>query len=201
EVLTEDVLKEIYSFYPDILLTRLDEEGEEFNVKLLELPKLIEEYSNNEEGNTAYLFEDILVEGFNMFHNVSAKKISGAGNTDIECLYITLKKKFAVEAKSTKNKLPLLNSGRLNRHREKIGGEYTIVVTPRYVPSVKYDIKHTGIVIITASTFSEFLYNNIANNCREIDYTDFDDIITQNLGKDISIPISELTIKKFASSS
>mgnify|MGYP007123662840 CR=1 FL=1 len=133
-----------------------------------------------------------------MFYNVEAKKIAGAGNTDIECLFITKKKKFAVEAKSTKNKLLNINSGRLDRHREKIGGEYTIVITPRYVPSVKYDIKTSNIVIITASTFSEYLYNHIINDIRDIDYEEFDRIIIQHLGKDISPLISDLTLQKFA---
>lgn len=196
--LTTDVIKEIYSFYPEILLRRLGESGEAFNMKLLELPRLIEEYSNNEEGREASLFEDILEESFNMFYNVRARKIAGAGNTDIECIYITLKKKFVVEAKSTKNKLSSINSGRLKMHREKVGGAYTIVITPRYVPAVKHDIASTPIVIITASTFSEFLYNHIVNNVRKIDYGEIDDIIRLNLGKDVSPLVSNLTIRKFA---
>ena len=166
--------------------------------KLLELPKLIEQYSNNPENETAYLFENILVEGFNMFYNVEAKGIGGAGHTDIECLYLTKKKKFAVEAKSTANKLLGISIGRLREHREEIGGEYTIVVTPRYVPATKRDIIGTPIVIILASTFAEYLYNCIDHNVREIDYEDFDNIIVNNLGKDISRSISTLTISKFA---
>lgn len=195
---TIDVIKEIYGFYPRILLEEIGETGEEPSIRFLELPKLIEKYANNEDGRYASLFEEILEEGFNTFYNVVARRISGAGNTDIEGFYLTKKKKFAVEAKSTKNKLSNINSGRLARHREKIGGAYTIVITPRYVPSVKYDIKSTKIVIITASTFSEFLYNNITNKIKEIDYEDFDRIITTNLGKDISPMISNLTLSRFA---
>lgn len=195
--MSDDVVKEIYSFYPEILLKEISETGEDLNIKLFELPKLIEKYADNEEGLQSSLFEDILEEGFNMFYNVTANKISGAGNTDIECLFIPKKKKFAVEAKSTKNKLSNINSGRLKRHLERIGGQYTIVITPRYVPSVKYDIKNTNIVIITASTFSEYLYNNINNLNKEIDYSDFDNIIISNLGKDISQMISTLTLDKF----
>lgn len=196
ERLQSDIVKEIYSFYPDTLLYAI---GEPTSLgKLLELPKLIEKYSNNPENETAYLFENILVEGFNMFHNVIAKRIGGAGHTDIECLYVTKKKKFAVEAKSTANKLLGISVGRLREHREEIGGKYTIVVTPRYVPATKRDIAGTPIVIILASTFAEYLYNCIAHNIREIDYGDFDSIIIENLGKDISKDISTLTISKFA---
>jgi type II restriction enzyme len=198
ERLKIDVIKEIYSFYPRILLEEIGELEDDLKIELLNLPKLIEQYSNNTDGVEAYLFEDALVEGFNLFYNVEAEKIGGAGNTDIECLYLTEKKKFAVDAKSTKNKLSGINSGRLDGHRDKIGGIYTIVVTPRYVPAVLQDIKNRSIVIIRANTFSEYLYNCIDSNIREIDYKEFDEIICNNLGKDISKNISDLTIAKFA---
>ena len=198
ERLKIDVIKQIYNFYPQVLLDEIGEEVDDLKYGLLNLAKLIEQYSNNNDGAEAYLFEDILTEGFNMFVNVEATKIGGAGNTDIECLYITKKKKFAVDAKSTKNKLSGLNAGRLAEHRSKIGAEYTIVVTPRYVPAVLYDIKSSPIVIIRASTFSEYLYNHIDNEVRGIDYSDFDNIILSNLGKDISRDISALTLEKFS---
>lgn len=82
--------------------------------------------------------------------------------------------------------------------RLEIGGEYTIVVTPRYVPAAKRDIIGTPNVIILASTFAEYLYNCIDHDLREIDYEDFDNIIIKNLGKDISKDVSNLTISKFA---
>jgi len=198
ERLTIDVIKEIYSFYPKILLTEIGELVDDFKYELLNLPKLIEQYANNNDGAEAYLFEDALTNGFNMFYNVEAQKIGGAGNTDLECIYIPKQKKFAVDAKSTKNKLSGINAGRLEGHREKVGGAYTIVVTPRYVPAVLQDIRTSPIVIIRANTFSEYLYNCIDNDIREIDYEDFDSIIVNNLGKDISKNISDLTISRFA---
>lgn len=98
-----DCVKVVYNFYPQILLDEINEDNE--LLKYLELPKRIEEYSYNPDNETAYLFEDVLTEGFNMFCNVEANKRGGASHTDIECLYITKKKKFAVESKSTANKL------------------------------------------------------------------------------------------------
>lgn len=198
ERLKIDVIKEIYSFYPKTLLVEIGDTVDDFKFELLNLPKLIEQYASNNEGTEAYLFEDALTDGFNMFYNVEAEKVGGAGNTDLECLYIPKKKKFAVDAKSTKNKLSGINAGRLEGHREKIGGEYTIVVTPKYVPAVLQDIRTSPIVIIRANTFSEYLYNCIDNDVREIDYEDFDNIIIKNLGKDISKNISDLTISRFA---
>lgn len=198
ERLKKDIIKEIHSFYPELLLREINELDNELELKLLELPRLIEQYSNNNDGAEAYLFEDVLEDGFNMFYNVQAEKIGGAGNTDIECLYVDGNLKFAVDAKSTKNKLSGLKAGRLALHREKIGGEYTIVVTSRYVPAVKADIRNTPTVIILARTFSEFLYNCINNDIREIDYSNFNEIIINNLGEDVSKHISDLTISMFS---
>ena len=196
-----DLIKEIFNFYPRELLLEINElslEAEK-ELGLLDLPRLIEIYANNNEGAQAYLFEEKLADGFNIFYNVEAKWIGGAGNTDIECLYTSNEdsKKFAVDAKSTKNKLMSLSSGRLEAHREKIGAKYTIVVTPRYVPAVKSDIKKTSNVILLANTFSEYLYNCISNDVREVDFGPFDKIVQENLGQDISTHISRLTLEKF----
>jgi len=198
EILEIDTIKEIYSFYPKELL----EEIGEFNPvidELLKLPKLIEQYASNEEQGDCYKFEKTLTDGFNMFCNVEAKWRGGAGNTDIECLYEypAGKKKFAVDGKSTARKLISLNAGRLRGHREKIGGRYTIIITPKYVPAVKQDICNEPIVIITSGTFSEYLYNCISHDVRNIDYADFDEIIMNNLGTDVSGKISDLTLSKF----
>ena len=92
-----DIVKEIYSFYPSIL-TKAIGEKDELQMQLLQLPRLIEEYANNEDGKTSYMFEDVLEDGFNMFFDVRARKIGGAGHTDLECFYVTKKKTFAVEA-------------------------------------------------------------------------------------------------------
>lgn len=193
-----DIVKEVYSFYPLILMKEIGKEDDAIQVQLLELSSLIEKYSNNPENETAYLFEDVLEEGFNMFINVDAHKVGGAGHTDIECLYLTKLKKFAVEAKSTANKLSGINAGRLREHRDQIGGDYTIVITPRYVPAAKRDILGQPIVMVLASTFSEYLYNHIFHDIRDIDYKDFDDIITNHLGEDVSQYISNMTMEKFA---
>ena len=196
--MTMDVVKEIYSFYPLVLLQEIGEDEDDIQVKLLRLPALIEQYANNPENETAYLFEDVLEEGFNMFINVEAHKIGGAGHTDIECLYLTRRIKFAVEAKSTANKLAGINAGRLREHRHEIGGEYTVVITPRYVPAAKRDIRNEPVVVVLASTFSEYLYNHMHHDIRELDYKDFDDIIINHLGTDVSKLISDMTMRKFA---
>ncbi len=196
-----DAINEIFNFYPRELLYEIGEISRESEkeLDLLELPRLIEMYANNNEGEQAYLFEEKLTDGFNIFYNVQAEWVGGAGNTDIECLYTGKEgsKKFAVDAKSTKNKLMSLSSGRLALHREKIGARYTIVVTPRYVPAVKSDINKTPNVILLANTFTEYLYNCINNDMRMVDFEPFDKIVEENLGQDISPHISRLTLEKF----
>jgi hypothetical protein len=200
EMLTIELVKQVYSFYPELLSEEL-QEHDEVERQLLELPNLIERYSNNPDNSTAYLFEEVLEKGFNMFYDVEAHRIGGSGHTDVECKYITLKKKFVVEAKSTANKLTLINTQRLKEHRDEVGGEYTIVITPRYVPAAKRDIRNTPVVLVTAHTFSEYLYNHIFHDAREMMYSDFDNIIINHLGEDVSQLISDLTIEKFAANS
>jgi len=194
-----DVRKQIYSFYPSELLREIGEDDTLIE-NLLKLPKLIEEYSKNPNNSTEYLFEQVLTAGFNMFINVEAQWVGGSGNSDIVCEYHgKVNEKFDVEAKSTSTKLSEINAGRLRVHREAIDGRYTIVITPNYVPAVKTDIRGEPIVIILASTFSEYLYNNIFHGVRKIDYHDFDEIINNNLGRDVSRLISNKTIEKFSS--
>lgn len=200
--LTSDVIKEIYWFYPKELLEDIGEKTSKQEQGLLHLPKLIEEYSLNPENKTSDLFEDVLTEAFNLFENVEAEKKSGAGQTDIECLYlrepIESNEKFVVEAKSTAKKLMQVSAGRLKHHRSLLGAKYTILVTPRYAPSVKYDIEGHNIVIIKANTLSEYFYNYLVNGNRNINYSEIHTIVMDNLGKDITIAISELTLSRFA---
>lgn len=200
EMLTIELVKQVYAFYPELLSQEL-QENDEITRQLLELPVLIDRYANNPNNSTAYLFEEVLEKGFNMFYDVEANRIGGAGHTDVECKYITLKKKFVVEAKSTANKLTSVNTQRLKEHRDEVGGEYTIVITPRYVPAAKRDIRNTSIVLVTAHTFSEYLYNHIYHDVREMTYSDFDNIIINHLGEDVSQLISDLTIERFAANS
>ncbi|WP_218828838.1 hypothetical protein [Salinicoccus roseus] len=199
--LSSDIVKEIYMFYPSCLLDQIGETVSTEEHALLRLPKLIEEYSLNPQNSTYDLFEDVLEEAFNLFINVTAEKVSGPGQVDLECIYLRLPDEenevFAVDGKSTSNKLPNLNAGRLRHHRAIIGAEYTIVVTPRYVPSVLHDIDGENIVILKANTFSEYMYQNIINGWREIDFGEIYSLIQKNMGSDISREVSNLTLSKF----
>ena len=135
----------------------------------------------------------------NFFIDVEASRLSGPGNTDIECLYLSINRKFAVEAKSTQTKLSGLNAGRLQLHREKISADYTLVITPRYSPSVLTDIRNSENVLLLVNTFAEYLYNMIAVDERDVSYKDLHKLALKNMGSDMSEEVSKLTISRFSS--
>lgn len=198
ERLRVDAVKEIYSFCPPELLIELNLSESSIEYRLANLPKLINKFALNADEGAPDEFEIQLTNAMNLFVDVEASRLSGPGNTDIECLYLAINKKFAVEAKSTQNKLTALNSGRLELHRSKISADYTIVVTPRYSPSVLTDIQNTRNVIVLVSTFTEYLYNSLANDAREMSYEDIHKIALSSLGGDMSEQLSHLTLSKYS---
>ena len=59
EALSIDLIKQVYSFYPEALSNELQED-DELERQLFELPRLIEEYSRNPNNSTAYLLRKYL---------------------------------------------------------------------------------------------------------------------------------------------
>ena len=74
---------------------------------------------------------------------------------------------------------------------------YTILITPKYQPVVERDIIGEEIVILKPAIFSEYIYNNLYQY-KSISFEELHKIILNNLGKDISRKISELTFKRFS---
>jgi type II restriction enzyme len=199
ERLRVDAIKEMYSYCPPELLRELNLDENSPEYKLANLPKLIKQFSLNAAVGAPDEFEIQLTNAMNFFIDVEASRLSGPGNTDIECLYLKINRKFAVEAKSTQTKLGLLNAGRLQLHREKISADYTVVITPRYSPSVLTDIRNSNNVILLVNTFTEYLYNLIASDERNVSYQDIHELALQNMGGDMSEEVSRLTVSKFSS--
>jgi type II restriction enzyme len=200
--LKSEYVIQLYNFYPIELIEELGIESEEQEkiISILKITDDINLYAKNSIFGDAYKFEDVLCDAFNYFSDVEAEKHASAGTTDIECRYVPedeADKKFDVEAKSTKNKLMSLSSGRLRHHREKIGSEYTIVVTPNYINAVLEDIKGTETVLIRSGSFSNFLYQSISNKGRNISFKPIDVIVSNNLGKDITERINQYVYEKF----
>ena len=165
---------------------------------MLQLTKDINKYSRNKEDGDCYKFEDVLANAFNEFDDVDAHSIGGAGNTDIECMYLTIDEKFAIEAKSTQTKLGGINAGRLQLHRNKINAKYTIIVAPYYKPSVEMDIANTLNVMITASSLSNFLYQySVHSKDNSISYKPLYDIVQTSLGTNITSKVNDYVCRNF----
>lgn len=192
----QDYILHLYNFYPLELLRELGIKQNRIQT-MLQITKDIQKYSRNQADGDCYKFEDILAEAFNEFDDVDAHTIGGAGNTDVECLYLTIDEKFAIEAKSTQTKLGGINAGRLQLHRNKIKAKYTIIVAPYYKPSVETDIENTDNVMITASSLSNFLYQYTVHNPDGISYEPLYRIVQESLGTNITTKVNNYVAKSF----
>ena len=192
----QDYILHLYNFYPHELLSELGIKKNRIQT-MLQITKDIQKYSRNQEEGDCFKFEDILSDAFNEFDDVNASPIGGPGNTDVECLYLTINEKFAIEAKSTQTKLGGINAGRLQLHRNKINAKYTIIVAPYYKPSVETDIENTVNVMITASSLSNFLYQYTIHNPEGISYEPLYKIVQGSLGTNITGKVNEYVAKSF----
>lgn len=187
----QDFILHLYNFYPQELLEEIGAVNQNRIQTMLQITKDINRFSRNQEEGDCYRFEDSLAVAFNEFDDVDAHTIGGAGNTDVECLYLTINEKFAIEAKSTQTKLGGINSGRLQLHRDKINAKYTIIVAPYYKPSVETDIRGTVNVMITASSLSNFLYQSVIHTKDELSYQPLYEIVQSSMGTNITGKVNE----------
>ena len=196
-----DVVVEMYSFYPPELLKELgmDTDEDKAIATMLNVANSVYYYSH-EETETGVKFEDALADAFNMFFDVEAQRIGGAGNVDVECIYRESDdsvKKFDLEAKSTRTKLLQINSRRLRTHRSLINSKYTMIVTPNYSIGVLRDIEGEKSVIIKAATLANYLYQYILKSGREISYSALDDVVERGMGGDITDSVNEYVYTNF----
>ncbi len=157
-------------------------------------------YYAREETATGVKFEDALTDAFNMFIDVDAERIGGAGNADIECVYYLPDnghKKFDVEAKSTSRKLAQINSRRLKTHRIKIGSKYTMIVTPNFSIGVLKDIEGEDSVVIKSAALANYLYQYVLKKGRNISYSMLDEIVEANIGGDITDSVNAYVYSNF----
>lgn len=193
----QDYILHLYTFYPEELLLDLGLSNRNRIQMMLQITQNINKYSRNQEEGDCYRFEKVLADAFNELDDVDAKTIGGAGNTDVECIYLTINEKFAIEAKSTQKKLSAVNAGRLQLHRDKIKANYTIVVAPYYKPSVETDIANTVNVLITASSLSNFLYQYSIHSKDEFSYRPLYEIIKASFGTNITAKVNEYVSSHF----
>lgn len=196
------IVVDMYSFYPPELLEELGMNTKEDKAiaSMLNVASDINYYSRTEtEGGIK--FENALTDAFNMFIDVDAERIGGAGNADIECLFYVSEnecKKFDIEAKARSKKLVSINSRRLKTHRTGIGSKYTIVVTPNYAIGVLRDIVDAeNTVVIKSATLANYFYQYILRYGRKISYNILDNIIFNNIGIDISDKVNSYVYDNF----
>lgn len=198
------IVVEMYSFYPPELLKELgmDTEDDKAIAAMLQIASDVNYYSR-EETSTGAKFEYALTDAFNMFIDVDAERIGGAGNADIECVYYLPangRKKFDIEAKSTSRKLAQINSRRLKTHRVKIGSKYTMIVTPNYSIGVLKDIEGENSVIIKSATLANYFYQYVLKHGRNISYSMLDEIVESNIGGDITDSVNAYVYSNFGHS-
>lgn len=195
------IVVEMYSFYPPELLKELgmDTEDDKAIAAMLQIASDVNYYSR-EETSSGAKFEYALTDAFNMFIDVDAERIGGAGNADIECIYYqpnNQHKKFDIEAKSTTRKLAQINSRRLRTHRVKIGSKYTMIVTPNYSIGVLKDIEGENSVIVKSATLANYLYQYVLKYGRNISYSMLDEIVESNIGGDITDSVNAYVYSNF----
>lgn len=193
----KDIIFRLYNFYPEELLVELGmpNEKEQKLISMLQKVDIINEYAYNRYRDlTGTRFEFVLRDAFDLFADVEAEKIGGAGNTDIECFYVlpNTKKKFDVEAKSRNKRLSELNPRRLREHREAVKSRYTLVIAPSFASGVKDDIARESAVLLESNVLSQFLYLYICFQAKQededlvISYKEIERMALDNLGKDMT---------------
>lgn len=198
------VVVEMYSFYPTELLDELGINTAEDKAiaEMLQIASDVNYYSR-EETASGEKFECALTNAFNLFIDVDAERIGGAGNADVECIYHmpdNHDKKFDIEAKSTTRKLAQINSRRLRTHRVKIGSKYTMIVTPNYSVGVLRDIEGEASVIVKSATLANYLYQYVSKYGRNISYSMLDKIVEDNIGGDITEAVNSYVYSNFGHS-
>ena len=204
----KDIIFRLYNFYPTELLVELGmpTDKERKLTAMLTQVDIINEYAYNKYMDlTGTGFEYVLKDAFNLFADVEAEKIGGAGKTDIECLYIMpkAKKKFDVEAKSRNKKLSEINPRRLREHREAVKSKYTLIIAPSFALGVKADIEKEPAVLIESNVLSQYLYQYICAEAKRdsdsilISYKDLDEMVLDNLGKDLTPALREFIFEKY----
>ena len=127
--------------------------------------------------------------------------IAGSGDTDLLCvmekgnnsLY-----KMNVDAKTRKAGLDQINAARLQKHLNKNGAKFCVVVAPRFALGVSDDINGSNIVTIRAADIGNYCYNECIKS--KDGFADFNSIyehIVNNLGTDITEFVRKLTIERY----
>jgi hypothetical protein len=192
----------VYSFIPNFLLKLLNENAYQYtifdkiiNTELIEID-FDDLVGSSEQSDRFNDFEIYIKDTFNLFSDVDATRISGAGKTDIECIYKPINEKFNIEAKTRKRQLEEVSISRLQNHRDKNGAKYTIIITSKYSIGALKDIRLTVNTILQSRIFANYMFNVMNDDDKS--YGDLRAIITSNLGKSSSSDLAKHNFNKFS---
>lgn len=196
----EDWVRELYQFTPLKYMDTLMEQ-EDANKDIIEnIESMV--YNSKYGTRDGKSFEHSLKPIFEMFReNRNVEIISGSGDTDLLCtmddeddnLY-----KVNVDAKTSKTSTSTIVATRITNHIRKNGSKYCIIVSPRFAKGVSGDIKYSNIVTIEAETLADYCLNECLSSSDKLaDYTSLDNLITNNLGTNITNKVNNLIEEKF----
>ena len=147
---------------------------------------------NSKVGGTGVDFEYSIKDFFNLFEDISARRLGGAGNTDVLATYRT-NFRFNADAKSMSGGLTTsIHAARLKRHLTKHNSEYCWVIGPGFSPGAIKDISGHNIVSVRADTLAMFLRTWLTLGIDQLSYDKLHKIVQDNYGKSVDIKIREL---------
>ena len=147
-------------------------------------------------------FENSLKPFMELFREtLNVEIISGAGNTDLLCAMEDADEsiyKLNVDAKKRKGSVSELNGPNLEKHLNKHGAKFCIVVAPRFASGVEYLINGFRVVMIRAEDFGSYCYKECKNSADGLaDFESIHQIIKNNLGTDITQRVRNLTQERY----
>ena len=147
-------------------------------------------------------FEKALKPVFELFEQVeNVSMISGPDDTDLLCAVRENDDTFYkinVDGKTSSHATPILNPIRLRNHLKKHNSKYCIVVSSRFARGANSDINEFPIVAITAQALANYCLNGYnASDNGFVDYSIFDKLVQQNIGKNITNEINEFVNERY----
>mgnify|MGYP005666559193 CR=1 FL=1 len=175
-------LKDLYEFKMlDYLAEIIDIDPVDIKVK--EMIRLSVEGSNDGKD-----FEQAVKDVMDLFEDVPYTEIiSGAGDTDILCVFRNNDEsfKFNVDSKKSKKSLSSINPVRITNHLKKNQSRYAIIVTSRFSKGANSDISNYEIVNLDAETLGRYMLKS-SNSGRHLEFLGINNIVEGNLGTNIS---------------
>ncbi|MDD2376977.1 MAG: hypothetical protein PHD15_06260 [Clostridia bacterium] len=191
ETLKDDWIRNIYNDLDESLLLEIGEQTK--IIDYMEIPEMLLYTATHSDRWDE--FEEYITRTFDMFDDVIAHRISGPSEPDMLASYNYGETVFVADAKSRGKTLFEINDGRLSQHREKYKAKYTLVITPKYRPSALTDIRGRNTCIITSYCLVDLITKYIFKaykDRKECSYRAINEMILNNLGKDVSANIYSL---------